>query len=139
MPSTDATGPEYATGTESFSRIARGEVTEEGDERHARGNEVDTIETMNDPRVTGTGTVSGSADLYGAVRPQWGTYRLENAGGAWEGTWTGMLWNAGDMTDVVGWLVGSGDYKGYTYYFHARGTGTLDIESMIFLGSPPSP
>ena len=44
-----------------------------------------------------------------------------------------------DPADRAGALVGSGDHKGYTYYFHARGTGTLDIESMIFLGSPPSP
>ena len=40
---------------------------------------------------------SFSADLYAsAVGPAWGTMRIENAGGAWEGTCRGAGWNGGD-------------------------------------------
>ena len=83
VPPTDGEGPERVTGTQGFSRIVRGTATTVGEAVQLRGNEVDTIDTMNDPRVTGTGTVRGNADLYGSVGPQWGTYRLENADGAW--------------------------------------------------------
>ena len=139
MPSTDGTGPEYVTGTESFTRIARGEITTVGDVMQMRGNEVDTVDTVNDPRVTGTGTVRGDADLFGTVGTQWGTYQLENADGAWEGTWTGILTGSGAVSEVTAWLVGSGGYDGYTYYFHHYGSGTLQVEGFIFPGSPPAP
>ncbi len=136
---TDGTGPEYVTGTESFTRIVRGEITTVGDVMQARGNEVDTVDTMNDPRVTGTGTVHGDADMYGWTGTQWGTYRLANAGGAWEGRWTGVLTKGGAVSDVTGWLVGSGGYAGYTYYFHHHGSGTVEVDGFIFPGSPPQP
>jgi hypothetical protein len=103
-----------------------------------RGNSVDTVNTMSDARATGTGTISGDADMYGSVGPQWGTYRLENADGAWEGPWTGMLPNAGAVTQVTAWLVGSGAYEGWTYYLYARGTGTVDVEGIIYPGAPPA-
>ena len=104
-----------------------------------RGVVATTVDTMNDPRVTGTGVIHGENDSYGSVGPQWGTYRLENADGAWEGTWTGALWGDGMVSDVTAWLVGSGAYEGYTYYFHARGVTTMKVEGIVFPGSPPAP
>jgi hypothetical protein len=137
VPTTDGAGAEDVTGTQGFSRIVRGSVTNVGDVMQLRGNEVDTIDTMNDPRVTGTGTVRGNADLFGSVGPQWGTYRLENADGAWEGSFTGILTEAGAVSEVTAWLVGSGAYEGYTYYFHHLGSGTLKVDGIIYPGSAP--
>lgn len=138
-PTTSGAGPAYVRGTQTYPTIERGEASQVGDVLELRGNSVETIDTMDDPRVTGTGTILGDADLYGSVGPQWGTYRLENANGAWEGTWTGALWQAGAMTQVTAWLVGSGAYEGWTYYLHARGTGTVEVEGIVFPGSPPTP
>lgn len=72
MPSTTGVGPAYVTGTHSYPRIERGTATHVGDVLQLRGNSVGTIDTMNDPRVTGTGTILGDADMYGTVGPQWG-------------------------------------------------------------------
>jgi hypothetical protein len=93
---------------------------------------------MDDARVSGTGTITANFDMYGTVGPQWGTYRLENAGGAWEGTWTGALWEGGNATNLAAWLVGSGAYEGWTYYAHVWGTSSLQVEGVVFPGSPPT-
>ena len=132
----DRTG--YVTGTESFTRIARGEITTVGEVMQMRGNEVDTVDTMNDPRVTGTGTVRGDANLFGTVGTQWGTYptRRRRALG---GDMNRHPHGSGAVSEVTAWLVGSGGYDGYTYYFHHYGWGTLQVEGFIFPGSPPAP
>jgi len=63
-----------------------------------------------------------------------------SAEGAWEGRWTGASWNDGHATSVSTWLVGSGAYAGYTYYFHVHGPfAPFQVEAIIFEGSPPSP
>ncbi len=132
-------GNAVVTGTEVVSVETFGTSEKAGDVVRMRGVAASTVDTMNDPRVTGRGTIRGANDSYGVVGPQWGTYRLENADGAWEGTWTGALWNTGNASQVTAWLVGSGAYEGYTYYFRARGSNVLEIDGIIFRGSPPAP
>lgn len=134
----DARGAAVVTGTEVVSVRTYGTSEKAGDVTRMRGVVASTVDTMNDPRVTGRGTVRGANDSYGVVGPQWGTYRLENADGAWEGTWTGALWNIGNASQVTAWLVGSGAYEGYTYYFRARGSSDLEVDGIIFRGSPPA-
>jgi len=134
MPSTAT----YVAGTETISVTTPGVQALAGHVTRLRGRIVVSADTMNDPRVTGTGTMNANADMYGAVGPQWGTYRLENAGGAWEGTWTGALWDGGTATNVSGWLVGSGAYEGWTYFVHVWGTSSFQVEGVIFNGSPPT-
>jgi hypothetical protein len=100
--------------------------------------------TMNDPRVSGTGTIRGGYDSYdtghGGAGPEWCSYRLVNARGAWTGTVTGALWDSMNAEDLSGWLVGSGAYKGYTYYYHEWGPyPRYKVEGIIFPGSPPKP
>jgi len=139
VPTTDGIGPEHVTGTEVVSVQTYGTSVQAGGVVQMRGVVATTVDTMNDARVTGTGVIHGENDSYGDVGPQWGTYRLENAEGAWEGTWTGALWGDGIVSDVTAWLVGSGAYEGFTYYLHARGANPMKIEGIIFPGSPPAP
>ena len=138
VPITDGIGPEHVTGTEVVSVQTYGTSVQAGDVVQMRGVVATTVDTMNDARVTGTGVIHGENDSYGPVGPQWGTYRLENAEGAWEGTWTGALWGDGIVSDVTAWLVGSGAYEGYTYYFHARGANPMKVDGIVFPGSPPA-
>ena len=81
-------------------------------------------------------------DGYDQVSSEWGTLRLENTAGAWEGSCTGATWDDGSRSVVACWLVGSGGYAGYTYYrIHRSMTGrtaTFDVEGVIFPGSPPN-
>lgn len=134
-PSRDA---DYLTGTGTLSIRESGTSTTSGDVTHVRGFVAAFTDTMNDVRVTGSGTLRLSIDTYGAVGSEWGTYRLENAEGAWEGAMSGAGWGDGDRSDLAGLLVGSGAYAGYTYYVHVSSSGvTKQLDGIIFPGSPP--
>lgn len=140
VATTDGVGDEYVTGTMSFSPVENGTETKVGNVTQLRGLVFTGAWTMNDPRVNATGTARLSVDEYTNVYPEWGTMRLENANGAWEGTVTGGGWNGGETTNFSGWLVGSGAYAGYTYYVHYWGSGYSYLaEGIIFQGSPPAP
>jgi hypothetical protein len=124
----------------TFSPLQDGTTTKVGNVTQLRGAVFTGAWTMNDPRVNATGTARLSVDEYTNVYPEWGTMRLENANGAWEGTVTGGGWNGGETTNFSGWLVGSGAYAGYTYYVHYWGSGYSYLaEGIIFQGSPPAP
>lgn len=132
---------EYVSGTETTSRTTDYSQTLVGDVTQLRGIAVTVISTMSDPRVSGTGTFSFGADLYStAVGPAWGTYHLENAGGAWDGTCRGAGWKGGDNGARACWLAGSGAYEGYTYYLQVTSyypdPGT--VSGTIFRGSAPA-
>ena len=46
----------------------------------------------------------------------------------------------GMPASLIGWLVGSGAYEGFTYYMHVRSLGFgTDIEGIIVPGSSPGP
>jgi hypothetical protein len=96
---------------------------------------------MNDTRVTGKVTYTVSLDTYTNVAPEWAKGRLENDGGAWEGACAGMAWDAGDKADGTCWLVGTGGYTGYTYFFHhTYGLEAVNnVHGIIYPGSPPKP
>jgi hypothetical protein len=127
------------TGTELVSDIVSGPTTTVDGIRQMRGLTATATDTMDDPRVSGTGAIVGNWDGYGDVGTQWGTYRLENADGAWEGTWRGVIWNRGGVTEHTMWLTGSGAYEGLTYYAHVNGSGVIDVEGVIFPGEAPAP
>jgi hypothetical protein len=139
-PTTDGAGPEYVTGTSSLTVMKDGTEEIDGDVTRLRGQEMWGTGTTSDPRLAGTTHIVLNADVHGTVASEWGTSKLENAGGTWEGTWTGASWNSGSATSVSGWLVGSGTYAGYTYYFHVFGPALPYMtEGIIFEGSPPAP
>lgn len=106
-----------------------------------RGVHATTDEVASDPRVSGTGTLVGNIDVYGRNGPQWGTFRIENEGGAWDSTWRGVNYG-GSLDTGSAWLVGSGDYEGLTYYYTFGGNNSdlvLETEGLIFPGEAPAP
>jgi hypothetical protein len=143
VPTTDGQGDEYVMGTATVTLTTPTSETVVGDATQIRGG-IMTIEApMNDPRVSGTATFAFGADLYpAAIGPDWGSFRLENAEGAWVGTCRGAGWQGGDLGAMACWLAGSGAYAGYTYYLQATSTGDsldmLRLDGLIYPGSAPA-
>jgi hypothetical protein len=117
-------------------------TTGPGDTQHSRGGSVACTDRANDPRVSGTFTATWNADRWGSPIPsalvQWGTARMVNAGGAWEGRYTGVYsGNRGDL--ITYWWTGTGGYAGLTYFAQTTGFSPWPIQGMIFPGTPPTP
>ena len=92
---------------------------------------------MSDPRVSGTGTGTWNQDWYpGDIGISWGTYRLENEGGAWSGTFTSA---DGPSAVSSGFLVGEEGYEGLTYYWHQDMGDEISVVGIVFPGNPPTP
>jgi hypothetical protein len=139
---TDGEGPEYVVGVETANLLVDHTVTNAPFGQRYRDGVVLFTLTMNDPRVTGTGTWNVSVDAYDlVVGPEWGPYTLEAEGGTWEGTCTGATWRAGDGMVGSCWLTGTGDYEGSTFYLHhakAPGVSHADVQGIIYPGTPPT-
>jgi len=119
------------------------------DDRHRRRRAlprgtVNCIDTSNDPRASGTFTASWNVEWWGTdgntgANVQWGTAKLVNAGGAWEGRGTGVYSTDRGGTIVI-WFKGTGGYAGLTYFW--EGTGPASpwiIHGLIHPGEPPTP
>jgi len=139
-PASDGIGDEVVTGTDrgpslagpapSFT-VVRG-VTQ------VRDVPYENTATMSDPRVSGTGTWILNYDDHGTTGPAWGAYRLENAGGTWEGSCSGGLTQDGLARSC--WLTGKGAYDGYFYYLtETLEQGAGDIRGVITPGPPGTP
>ena len=112
--------------------------------QHSRNGTATCTDTTNDPRASGDYTATWNMDYWGTpddtngALVQWGTARLVNAGGAWEGRGSGIY--SSDRGDtIVTWWTGTGGYAGLTYFELATGTGPWTIQGQIFPGSPPRP
>ncbi len=127
----------YVTGTETV-HIDEGPIESAGS-LHLRSTSVDT---MSDPRVTGTGTVieTITGDPSTGVGLMQGTYSLKNAGGTWDGSCAGAEWNSGNGANITCWLRGGGGYAGMTYYLNLRepAPGSLVLDGLIYRGAPPA-
>ena len=138
------------TGTESC-RVDAAPFTPDPDgvtSRSRGGTRSCTVQT-DDPRVSGTITGTYDADGWGTELPtngaivNWGTLRLENAGGAWVGGYSGIYTSeTGDLASV--WFEGTGGYAGLSYFqFIDAPVGTVSsgytFNGLIFPGSPPTP
>jgi hypothetical protein len=140
VPTTDGQGDEYVVGTETIGLKTPYTETKVGNVMQLRGGVVAITAMMNDPRVSGDATFAFSADLYTKVGSEWGSYHLENANGAWDGTCSGGTWDNGNAAMWSCWLTGSGDYKGYTYYRQfTGGDAGSQVQGIIYPGSPPKP
>ena len=65
----------------------------------------------------------------------WGTARLENAGGAWEGTGSGVY--SSDRGDIIAfWYRGTGGYAGLSYFELWTGSDPWKIRGQILPGDP---
>lgn len=73
-----------------------------------RGQQLVASEQTNDPRTSGLNYIVANGDVHadGAMNV-WGTFRLEVAGGVWEGVWHGRS-NAANRRSLSGVGHGSG-------------------------------
>lgn len=141
MPTTDGQGDEVVRGKMVLGALMQNyTITKVGDVEQYRGGEVVLSDTMNDPRVDGTVTFTFSVDLYGVAASEWGTMKVENGNGAWEGPCTGGVWAEGAGIAWSCWLTGSGAYDGYTYYKQTQ-MDTTDLYAkvigVVYPGDPP--
>ena len=134
------------TGTDSCPGLIPDWKLGPGDTAHVRDMTVECVDTTDDPRVSGTATGTWSMDVWGnpnngvGAGVQWGTMRLVNEGGAWEGTVSGVaaLPEPGDT--IVIWYAGTGGYAGLTYFQLLTGHApTWKFQGQIFPGNPPTP
>ena len=131
----------YVTGTSTFISAEHGRASTVPDVSYSERGAVAVAEhEMSDPRVSGTATMTTlnvERDEATSNASIWGTMRVENDGGAWEGPHSGV--NRDGTFIATGWLAGDDDYAGLTYYLHSAGTdtGTRVEEGMIYGGSPP--
>ncbi len=109
---------------------------------------------VNDPRVSGMFVArSWVMDVWGAARDdpagygiQWGSSRLDVAGGRWAGPTSGLYDSKGDV--IVTWYAGSGRYAGLSYFDlvsrsdqfgPVEGELTMAEFGLVFPGEPPTP
>ena len=91
---------------------------------------VETYHDVNsDPRVTGTETVTSNANFRPAPSSElglagnlWGTFHIENEGGAWDGTFTSEITEGGEYF-YRGVAHGSGGYEGLVGHWEAYRNG----------------
>ncbi len=112
-----------------------------GDVTQFRGGLFTQTSSMDDPRVSGELTFTWSGDVYGVpfvdAATEWGTMRIANESGTWEGPCSGGQW--GDTTSILScWLPGSGDYEGLTYYRQFDWPPEVGVRGVIFPGVPPT-
>ena len=144
-PSAISYGPVTSVAGTSDCQIGTGTMTTGTDGvEHYREAPVNCIDTSNDPRASGTFTASWNVEWWGTdgntgANVQWGTAKLVNAGGAWEGRGTGVYSTDRGGTIVI-WFKGTGGYAGLTYFW--EGTGPASpwiIHGLIHPGEPPTP
>ena len=102
---------------------------------------------FSDPRVSGQWTTSPyHQDVYRSTGQgiMWGTLRIENDGGTWEGPMSGITYETpdGGFYTLDGWLTGDGDYAGYTFYFQEERDRAVNpprvFRGIIYKGQPPA-
>jgi hypothetical protein len=113
-----------------------------------RGASLDCKLEFNDPRLNGTRTGPYAGDAWGSAADGamvvWSPdQRIENAGGAWVGTMSGVVTSpAGEM--IAAWFEGTGAYEGLSFFEWIGVPGGADpsghaVTGLIFPGKPPVP
>lgn len=138
-PSVGPMDPAYVTGTGTLSQTSPGTTTPDGDCTRIDGVVGESTGTNTDPRAAGATSFTISGLDCGGVGFEWGTMRQTNADGAWEGMCTGGMWANENNSNISCWLVGSGAYKGLTYYMHGRNVGlSVEVDGVILPAPPPT-
>ena len=111
---TDYEGLEYYVGPLSSGRQW---ISEDG-VLHIRGGQEAYRDEVDDPRLCGDTVVTLNANFHLADPPvfvygrMWGTFRIENEGGYWEGSWVGERTELQGFSYIRGVLHGHGAYEG---------------------------
>ena len=85
---------------------------------HIRGGQEAYRDEVDDPRLCGDTVVTLNANFHPADPPvfvygrMWGTFRIENEGGYWEGSWVGERTELEGFSHIRGVLHGHGAYEG---------------------------
>jgi hypothetical protein len=137
-------GGEVRQGSTDTVTLADGEATL----RRNRGYAWQQSASMSDPRLEGTHYQSWESDSYTLPRMVagpavgWGTQRIVNDEGAWQGSWTEFT--PSDGTPAPSWttvLTGEGGYEGLTAIWVATyltgGACGADVRGVIFEGEVP--
>lgn len=133
------------TGTDSCPGLNPDWTIDPDSTAHVRDLAVECVDKTDDPRVSGTATGNWSMDFWGnpnqgmGAGVQWGTIRLVNDRGAWDGKLSGVgaLPEPGDT--IVIWYTGTGGYAGLTYFQLITGHPSWKIQGEIYPGDPPPP
>jgi len=110
---TEYFGTEYCVGPMTGGR----EWVSEDGMLHLRGGEQPYYDDVSDPRLSGDALVTVNYNFQMAEPPvyvygrMWGTFRIENEGGYWEGHWVGERTEEGSSY-IRTVLHGHGDYEG---------------------------
>jgi hypothetical protein len=134
--------------------VSDGEVTSDAGSESAtatlyssRDGVFDGPVEFSDPRVSGQWTTSPlhqDVDRSTGQGIMWGTLRVENDGGTWEGPMSGVIYQApeGGFYTTEGWLTGDGDYAGYTFFFQEERDQAINpprvFRGIIYKGQPPA-
>ena len=111
---TDYEGLEYYVGPLSSGQQW---ISEDG-VLHIRGGQEAYRDEVDDPRLCGDTIVTLNANFHLADPPvfvygrMWGTFRIENEGGYWEGSWVGERTELQGFSYIRGVLRGHGAYEG---------------------------
>ncbi len=140
MPA-DPKAPAYATVSGGFTMTGDVTRTKDGDCERVSGGVVEGWGTASDARLSGTSRFDISGVGCGGIGFEYGTMRIENAGGAWEGFCSGGIWNSENSYDLACWLSGSGAYEGLTTYYHSSnaspgGPGGADVAVILPMPAP---
>jgi hypothetical protein len=119
-----------------------------------RGFTMEWLGEASDPRLSGEGVTIANVDAYQHADPlagggpeiAWGTVRIDNADGAWAGTYSGIGIPDQGRETVTWWLTGEGAYEGLGAFVeqvgHPRmvdGAYVIETEGWIFPGAVPGP
>lgn len=131
----------YFTGTTTGTEIVEPpEVSTTADGvTQIRGVVGEQTLTMEDPRLSGTERFVHNEDHFGdVVGPVWGTSRIENDGGAWVGSYRGLMFADGSAT-YFGTYVGEDGYEGLSAACVSTSDGTSGFtgECVIYPGPVP--
>lgn len=122
------------TATEMATWVNFGTALDTGKDLLVLNARATTVIKASDPRFSGTGTVACSGIWHtNKVGQLWGSFRLANIGGAWEGYWQGTnsVENGHVLMSVAMTAEGSGVYQGLVF----RGTSTaLDFGPIRWTG-----
>ena len=143
-PTAIAYGPaSVVDGAETCSITSGPSTTDADGTEHMRGGKVECTDYANDPRVSGTYSGTWAIDWWGTpdhgdgALVQWGTERLVNAGGTWEGRLAGVY--STEQRDIITiWWTGTGGYAGLTYFELLTGDSPWKLQGLIFPGAIPT-
>jgi len=130
-------------GTESCTATPGKSTTDADGMIHVRDGVIECTATSNDPRVSGTSRYTWNLDGTGSsFAVQWGTGRITNAGGSWDGTFS-AAYNDSTGDVLYAWFKGAGGYAKLSYVMWERlapaeVSWTYPVQGMIYPGSPPT-